>query len=152
MEIKEVKEQRVVIDGIFNLIGELPKSREVALAITSAQLAKMWLGKVLQAMEAANPYPESKDPNSQKIEPTADASTPVNFPDNYTMVSKLKYLRVQIDGVVEKLVWEKPYSDGYASWKVDENIILAIRDANKYLTEAGMWLGMELGGLRTAQG
>jgi hypothetical protein len=54
------------------------KSRERSLAVTKLQEAIMWLGMDLKAMneegvpETENPYPSSYDPNSPKIEPTAD--------------------------------------------------------------------------------
>jgi len=59
-------------------------SRERSLAITKIQEAIMWLGMDLKAQseearaagedagDCANPYPESYNPNSQVIEPTAD--------------------------------------------------------------------------------
>ncbi len=59
-------------------------SRERSLAITKIQEAIMWLGMDLKAQSeearaagylltnCINPYPESYNPNSQVIEPTAD--------------------------------------------------------------------------------
>lgn len=58
-------------------------SRERSLAITKIQEGIMWLGMDLKAQseearaaggesECGNPYPESYNPNSQVIEPTAD--------------------------------------------------------------------------------
>lgn len=53
-------------------------SRERSLAITKIQEAIMWLGMDLKAIDeespgsAPNPYPESYNPQSQKIEKTAD--------------------------------------------------------------------------------
>jgi hypothetical protein len=58
-------------------------SRERSLAITKIQEGIMWLGMDLKAQseearaaggesECANPYPESYNPDSQVIEPTAD--------------------------------------------------------------------------------
>jgi hypothetical protein len=58
-------------------------SRERSLAITKIQEAIMWLGMDLKAQSeealaaggesnCANPYPESYNPDSQAIEPTAD--------------------------------------------------------------------------------
>jgi hypothetical protein len=160
MRIEEVKSSRVTIDGIFKLINTIGFSRELSLAITEAQRSKMWLGQALKAMDAPNPYPESKDPNSQVIAPTADVSTVVDYTtdQNTTIegfpwlqsnhVSRVKFVRQQIDLAAAKLVWNQEYNDGYAEWKKDEAIILAIRDARKHLTEAGMWLGMELGRIR----
>lgn len=47
-------------------------SRERALAITKLQEAIMWLGMDLKAQNTPNPYPESYNPASPVIEPTAD--------------------------------------------------------------------------------
>jgi hypothetical protein len=53
-------------------------SHERSIAITKIQEAIMWLGMDLKAMHeegvdgTSNPYPESYNPASAKIEPTAD--------------------------------------------------------------------------------
>lgn len=53
-------------------------SRERSLAITKIQEGIMWLGMDLKAQNEENggqcpsPYPESYNPDSQKVEPTAD--------------------------------------------------------------------------------
>jgi hypothetical protein len=53
-------------------------SRERSTAITKVQEAIMWLGMDLKAMSeegidgCSNPYPQSKNPQSPVIEPTAD--------------------------------------------------------------------------------
>ncbi len=53
-------------------------SRERSIAITKLQEAIMWLGMDLKAINeenpgaSPNPYPESYNPGSSKIEPTAD--------------------------------------------------------------------------------
>ena len=66
------------LDEKIQRLKLLPKSREVSLAITKAQEAVMWLGMELKRINeenpgaAENPYPESKNPESLKIEKTAD--------------------------------------------------------------------------------
>jgi hypothetical protein len=54
-------------------------SRERSIAVTKIQEAIMWLGMDLKAIneespsdETANPYPQSYNPESPVIEPTAD--------------------------------------------------------------------------------
>lgn len=47
-------------------------SRERALAITKIEEAIMWLGMDLKAQGTPNPYPNSKNPASPVIDPTAD--------------------------------------------------------------------------------
>lgn len=47
-------------------------SRERSIAITKIQEAIMWLGMDLKDQNEPNPYPESYNPASPRIEPTAD--------------------------------------------------------------------------------
>ena len=47
-------------------------SRERSLAITKVEEAIMWLGMDLKAQDTPNPYPESYNPASKVIAPTAD--------------------------------------------------------------------------------
>lgn len=76
--------QRIRRDSDRNYTGERPPdhpvraSRERSLAITKLQEAIMWFGMDLKAINEANPgaapdpYPESRNPASPRIEPTAD--------------------------------------------------------------------------------
>lgn len=47
-------------------------SRERSLAMTKIQEAIMWLGMDLKELGTPNPYPQSYNPESQVVEPTAD--------------------------------------------------------------------------------
>lgn len=47
-------------------------SSERTIAYQKIQEAIMWLGMDLKRIGTPDPYPESKDPSSLKIEPTAD--------------------------------------------------------------------------------
>lgn len=47
-------------------------SSERAIACQKIQEAIMWLGMDLKRIGTPDPYPESKDPSSLKIEPTSD--------------------------------------------------------------------------------
>jgi len=70
--IKADKQCRVDIDNCLQAVKALPASRERALTITKLQEAVMWLGMDLKRLGNPNPYPESYNPNSTKVEPTAD--------------------------------------------------------------------------------
>lgn len=79
LEIASVKTLRRDIDAEVQVVKKLPGSRERALAITKLQEAVMWLGMDLKRiseenpdMNLASPYPQSKDPASTVIAPTAD--------------------------------------------------------------------------------
>lgn len=76
-EIIADKTLRRDIDEQIQKVKELSPSRERSLSITKLQEAVMWLGMDLKRInetsgQSPNPYPESKNPNSLKIEPTAD--------------------------------------------------------------------------------
>ena len=71
-EIKQDKELRQDLDFQLQKLKLLPPSRERSLTITKLQEAIMWLGMDLKRLGNPNPYPESYNPNSTKVEPTAD--------------------------------------------------------------------------------
>lgn len=71
-EIKETKQCRVELDTALQNVKKLLKSRETSLSITKIQESIMWLGMHLKEIGNPNPYPESYNPKSTKVEPTAD--------------------------------------------------------------------------------
>lgn len=71
-EVPAIKQCRKDIDEIIQRVRELDSCREISLVITKCQEAVMWLGMDLKRLNEPNPYPESKDPTSMRIEPTAD--------------------------------------------------------------------------------
>lgn len=71
-EVPAIKQARKDIDNIIQNIKTLEPCSEVDICIIKLQEAVMWLGMDLKRLNQPNPYPESKDPNSMKIEPTAD--------------------------------------------------------------------------------
>lgn len=71
-EVKLDKQLRKDLDALLQKLQVADKSRERSLAITKIQEAIMWLGMDLKRLGTANPYPESKNPESLRIDPTAD--------------------------------------------------------------------------------
>lgn len=71
-EVPAIKQCRKDIDEIIQKVRELESCRETSLVITKLQEAVMWLGMDLKRLNEPNPYPESKNPTSMRIEPTAD--------------------------------------------------------------------------------
>jgi hypothetical protein len=71
-EIRLDKQLRKDLDAQLQKLHAANKSRERSIAITKIQEAIMWLGMDLKRLGEANPYPESKNPESLRIEPTAD--------------------------------------------------------------------------------
>lgn len=58
--------------GLRSPDAEFRASRERSLSITKIEEAIMWLGMDLKAQNTPNPYPNSYNPASPIIEPTAD--------------------------------------------------------------------------------
>lgn len=72
VEVPAIKQLRKDIDDIIQRVKGLEPCREISLVITKLQEAVMWLGMDLKRLNQPDPYPESKNPNSMRIEPTAD--------------------------------------------------------------------------------
>ena len=71
-EVPAIKQLRKDTDEIIQRVRELEPCRETSLVITKLQEAVMWLGMDLKRLNQPNPYPESKNPKSMRIEQTAD--------------------------------------------------------------------------------
>ena len=71
-EVSAVKALRRDLDEQLQRIKSLTPSRETSLAVTKMQECIMWLGMRLKAIGETDPYPESRNPDSPIIEPTAD--------------------------------------------------------------------------------
>jgi hypothetical protein len=149
MDEAYLRAMRLTLDSLFKTVDELPRTRQTSLAYTAAELSKMWCGKALSAMGAAYPYPESKDVSTgERIAPVADEGSAIEKDPSWGLIERIKFLRNHIDLLVPQLNWVKNYPGGYTQWQQDEKIILALRKAQDYLQETGMWLGMELGRIR----
>ena len=72
VEVPAIKQLRKDIDDVIQRVRTLESCRETSLVITKLQEAVMWLGMDLKRLNQPDPYPESKNPNSMRIEPTAD--------------------------------------------------------------------------------
>lgn len=140
-----VRTWRLQIDGLTTSVKlELTPSREVSLCITSLQKAKAWLGETLKAIGTANPYPESSNPESKKIEPQAehggDRETFVRFP---TQLERVKAMRGAVQNVIDAVRPDGDIATGTGAWQRDT--------AYMNLIEAKYWLGWELDRIRGAQ-
>lgn len=71
-EVRIDKFLRVGLDAQLQSLKATKPSRERSLAITKLQEAIMWLGMDLKRLGEANPYPQSYNPLSAVVEPTAD--------------------------------------------------------------------------------
>ena len=66
------KQVRVDIDDILRRVHAMESCREVSLVITKLQEGIMWMGMNLKRLRQADPYPNSRNTNNEKIEETAD--------------------------------------------------------------------------------
>lgn len=156
---KRIKAIRVNIDKITQLSQNLDKSREVSLAITALQLSKMWLGKVLKELGAANPYPESRNPYNENIEPTSDVAKSLNdcFGDKwgdynyekFTHIQKVKWLRQEIEKVEYNIKFFRLALTPDRLHTVSS--LEGYHESKTYCIEAGMWLGIELGRINNSK-
>ena len=136
---------RVETDKYFSVMGSMMPSREIAVAITAAQNAKMWLGQVLKTLDQPNPYPDSKNAANTKIEPTADvySGNIDSVLQGLSHIQQVKMLRQKLTASYEGL--EEKQEELQANSELDGIGYHATVKAWEYLVESNMWLGMELG-------
>jgi len=143
--VKRIKKYRVELDKAFSVMGLMTGSREISIAITSAQNSKMWLGQVLKRLNEENPYPDSKNASNTKIAPTADVWDG-NVEDELVgigHIQKIKQLRKELSDIADEI--EKDEIESQFSGNMDTNSFHCLTTSWNYMTEATMWLGMELG-------
>ena len=70
-KVSNIKQLSNDIEEVLQRVKGLDQSRETSLAITKLQEAIMWLGTNIKRLGEQDPYPESSNPDSQRIEPTA---------------------------------------------------------------------------------
>jgi hypothetical protein len=167
MEIKvnktEIKTNRVRTMSIITTINLLNPSREVSLAHTELQKAFSWQGKVLQFLGDENPYPESENCLSNKIEPTADVPEDNSFMEMFlentpmTQTAYVKKLRNVIQHLSNIIVTQWSFavnqeaSSRGSQYTGDVNwpwVVEYLKQARLSLDMAKMWLGWELGSIR----
>lgn len=139
-----IKFQRQKLDKIEKGIKKLGfNSREISLCTTNLQRSKMFLGLVLKDMDAPNPYPESHNKDSKKIEPTADTSVnDYNF-EATEHIGKVKELRADFESEIVSI--KKMYASAIEN-KVNDPMMFPSHFMTSILAleEAKMWLGQEL--------
>jgi hypothetical protein len=148
-----MKELRLRIDELMNSFSLLHSSREVSLAFTNAQRAKMFLGMVLKYTEGnPNPYPESTNTKNTVIEKMADKAiktfadmdswkllivTNTNTDPTDLQTLKVKFFRNELDSIELQLS------------SISLNMLSPLAEKWHWqsyfaLVECKLWLGMEL--------
>lgn len=138
---KKVKEIRMFADHLLIQSKRLSSTREISLAYTNMQRGFMWLGVVLSDINEPNPYPESTNTASDKIEERTDQAkdSPDMFegcPDPLDRTACVKWFRLQLDVIMNRVDFPQAWHDSQ----------LAL-DA---FQEAKMWFGQELNNIRLA--
>lgn len=72
LEVSKTEQLCKDIDEVLQRVKDLEFRYETANAITKLQEGVMWLGMYLKYLGKIDSYPESRNPDSQRIEPTAD--------------------------------------------------------------------------------
>lgn len=145
--VEKVKVIRVSIDGLIPVVKDHLErwSVETEYSIKALNLAKMWLGKALGELGESNPYPESSNPQSDKIEPTADvADKKIEFDDIdiTNIVAVAKKVRSEIKTL------ENDLSQLFAVNITSTDLGTFVNQSRLSLIEANMWIGMKLSGFR----
>lgn len=143
--LNEVTVMREELSIFIIQMNSINKTRELALAITKAEEAFMFLGKVKGALGSPSPYPKGKFEASSKIADFAEA-------DNVPILAGLpilitKEIREGIQNLISSPVFNKLFGFfagnqpfvGYLNTKYGYAI-----QAFMNLTASKMWLGMEL--------
>jgi hypothetical protein len=137
VETERIRIIRRDIHALMNSVKVLNPSREVSLALTNLEKAKMFLDMRLKELDQENLYPESMNPESKKIEPTAEAVDGHIFNENgLSQTSGVKRIRSVIQTII----------DAYQDHNFEG---IFVQTSWLALIEAKMWLGMELSRIKS---
>lgn len=145
--VEKVKEIRVSIDGLIPVVKDgLEKwCSETEHAIKSLSLAKMWLGKALGELGESNPYPESSNPQSDKIEPSADVAEQKLVFDDIDMTNTVA-LAKKVRSEIKRL--ENDLCSYFSANITATDLGVFVNQSRLSLIEANMWIGMKLSDFR----
>ena len=163
---EQIKELRVKIDGLSQLVKELnfksfidqinnnKPSHELNKCYDSLILAKAWLGKVLGELGEATPYAnDGKRKSIKDIEPTADTHFEINQKHifgkeqgliseeylNFNHIEKVDWLRQEIQHITYVV---------YQICVTNSKTRFHSETCYRHLCEARFWLGFELGRIK----
>ena len=139
--VNKIHKIRVDIDYIITQLEEHKKSAESTLALRSCQMAKAWLGKVLEKLGEESPYKVVSNPS--EIPPTADKAVLTNiYTTNYIegYLHLVNQLRDAISLVIKDLAQPSIHNSFVTGNLVEYSFM--------HLTEARFWLGFELANIR----
>lgn len=146
--MKELTEQRVRLDAIKNAINELPASRGKALAYTSLEKGRMYVGEVLRELGKEYPYEATKKATDAKgIQEAADTSDTVWEVKGNEIVELNRFREVlEQEELIFLNCMEKVQNP--IRWRNTFVTSCVVSEAWRGLKEARMWLGIRLGEIR----
>lgn len=147
---QEIKELRVKIDGLVQLIKSLKEehnkeskypfnSPECSKGYDSLILAKAWLGKMLQEIGTLSPY-KSGYRTKEDIVSTAEVAKNLTVDvdggwQEMNHIERVDYLRTEIQYLIDNTT---DFSEDADYIELEQGFVY------KYLCEARFWLGFEL--------
>jgi CO dehydrogenase/acetyl-CoA synthase gamma subunit (corrinoid Fe-S protein) len=155
--MKIIQETRVKLDQLTKAVKSLKGSREISISITSLQNGRMWLGQVLEVIGTENPYVnDGKRHTVNDIHKLSDASDSGLDLTAMNHIEKVDFLRESIKDLKiklgklnkEKAVEMLENADDRKFLIASEQFLTCLSYATKYVIEARMWLGQELGRIR----
>lgn len=150
--------RRVIID-LEKLISnaektnQLPASRFLSLAKTELTTARHWLGRTANEIGSTDPYPESRNTASKKIEKMYDTDPVITEKDvadfeKLDIIGKLKGLRLKLNSMATEI---KTIVQDLDQNSVDADIFLfhSLMQAYTAAMQSNHWFGEELGSMRS---
>lgn len=152
MNFKETRRNLMVLS---NTVAKLKKSRELTIARTSLQNAMMWSGTFLkESGQGDNPYAklDGKRTSVEDIEPMFEATSNTIDKEFFkegeiVVIDKLREFLDELHEAVLEYV-DNPKDLGDVSQKKLITLNMILFNVLNHITEARMWLGMELGRMR----
>jgi hypothetical protein len=142
-----IKEFRLETDCLINSTRYLRTSREISLAHTNLQRAKMWLGKALGETGTPTPYPNSENPKNDTIEPQADHA-------ENSLITRWQVIEDTHTARVKDFRFVcQTYVDHFKSYVANNESAgkyydLYLQQSLLAMEEAKMWFGWELDRIR----
>lgn len=152
--MKELHDLRLQIDKAINSTKLITPSRELSLAHTQLQRAKMWLGKCLGEVGESNPYLQSMNAESAQIEPQADHGAddfsqrlqPPAVAPGDPVIRPIKEFRLIIQEITDLA---EAFQNDHAAEELTMKFRLFYQQSVLALIEAKLWLGMVLDAIRS---
>ena len=153
IDFKELRQKMIVLKNTVQKVGI--ESRNMSLVKTNLQLAMMWSGNYLKFSRLGdNPYKGSGEvrKNKEDIEPFFDGTEDyIREVLQGSHIEAIDRLRTVLEKEIEILISYTTSPEEHLKNISNEDIVhtnLCLTNIYKSMSEAKMWMGMELGALR----